>query len=129
MRRFFGTYDENGFYTAFYSTDVWKEEDIPKENCIEISREEWQEALSGEYKVVNGAHTYNTEPVSIPVEQLYESLRRQRNKLLLESDWTQLADAPLTSDKKQEWATYRQALRDLPNTVDINNIVYPTAPN
>ena len=36
-----------------------------------------------------------------------------RDGLLLESDWTQFAeDNPLSDEKKTEWATYRQALRD-----------------
>ena len=43
-------------------------------------------------------------------------MRRIRNDLLKESDITQLADAPLTDAKKAEWATYRQALRDMPVT-------------
>jgi len=33
---------------------------------------------------------------------------------LRECDWTQFADSPLTVEQKQAWATYRQALRDLP---------------
>jgi len=40
--------------------------------------------------------------------------RLERNIRLTESDWTQSSDSPLSSDKKTEWATYRQALRDLP---------------
>jgi hypothetical protein len=43
-----------------------------------------------------------------------ESARDVRTKLLTESDWTQMADTALTTEKKAEWATYRQALRDLP---------------
>ena len=43
-----------------------------------------------------------------------EALRRLRDKKLLASDWTQGADAPITDAVKVEWATYRQALRDLP---------------
>lgn len=39
--------------------------------------------------------------------------RRVRNDLLVMSDWTQLPDSPLDAAKKAEWATYRQALRDL----------------
>jgi hypothetical protein len=41
-------------------------------------------------------------------------LRRLRNAFLRECDWTQFADSPLTAEQKAEWATYRQALRDLP---------------
>lgn len=45
-----------------------------------------------------------------------DSLEREtRNRLLLMSDWTQLADAPLTEEQKQAWSVYRQELRDLPN--------------
>lgn len=58
-----------------------------------------------------------------------EFLRERRNELLLNSDYTQLPDSPLTSAKKQEWATYRQALRDLPTTADPSNITWPTKPS
>jgi hypothetical protein len=40
------------------------------------------------------------------------SARKKRNDMLTTSDWTQLADAPVD---KAAWATYRQALRDIPN--------------
>lgn len=38
----------------------------------------------------------------------------ERNQMLNSSDWTQMPDSPLSTSKKTEWATYRQALRDLP---------------
>ena len=39
--------------------------------------------------------------------------RHQRNMMLADSDWTQYAeDNPLSDEKKAEWATYRQTLRD-----------------
>ena len=41
-------------------------------------------------------------------------MRHQRNRLLVESDWTQTADDP--TGKAAEWATYRQQLRDFPAT-------------
>ena len=41
--------------------------------------------------------------------------RNERNELLKDSDFTQLADKGGLSDSKvTEWATYRQSLRDLP---------------
>ena len=43
----------------------------------------------------------------------WEAVRNYRAPLLSLSDWTQLADSPLTEEKKQEWATYRQELRDI----------------
>ena len=58
--------------------------------------------------------------------------KRKRNALLAESDWTQFADSPLTDKKKAEWATYRQALRDLPqeypNAISNDDIIWPTKP-
>ena len=50
------------------------------------------------------------------VEGYMDKMRRVRKDLLQESDITQLADAPLTDAEKAEWATYRQALRDMPIT-------------
>ncbi len=44
-----------------------------------------------------------------------ENARSARTKLLNECDWTQLSDSALTTEKKAEWATYRQALRNLPS--------------
>jgi len=41
-------------------------------------------------------------------------IRGQRNQLLKDCDWTQIADC--TADKTA-WGTYRQALRDLPSTI------------
>lgn len=40
-------------------------------------------------------------------------MRVYRNRLLAESDWTQVADAPVD---RAAWAAYRQALRDFPAT-------------
>lgn len=59
-----------------------------------------------------------------------ELLRANRDSLLTSCDWTQSIDSPLTDAKKAEWATYRQALRDLPaNTTDPANPTWPTQPS
>lgn len=58
-----------------------------------------------------------------------EELRAERNKLLAESDWTQLPDVALTEQAKSAWAEYRQNLRDLFS--EHKNpffIVFPTKP-
>jgi hypothetical protein len=41
-----------------------------------------------------------------------KSVRQTRDQKLKDSDWTQVADAPVN---KEDWAAYRQALRNLPN--------------
>ena len=62
-----------------------------------------------------------------------EYLRDMRDDLLQECDWTQMPDSPLSDSKKAEWATYRQALRDLPtnytNSDSTTDIVWPTRPS
>ena len=62
------------------------------------------------------------------MEQLLIPIRLQRNALLADCDWTQLSDSPLSVEKKSEWAIYRQLLRDFPETVNLENIIYPTKP-
>ena len=39
-----------------------------------------------------------------------DRIRKRRNKMLSDSDWTQVSDAPVD---QAAWATYRQALRDI----------------
>ena len=51
--------------------------------------------------------------------QLEATMRWERDQRLISSDWTQLPDAPVD---QAAWATYRQALRDLPNHVNWPNL-------
>ena len=62
------------------------------------------------------------EPDLRTVSESYTQLRTKRNKKLTASDWTQYPDSPLDSAKRAEWATYRQALRDLPANVNDSNV-------
>ena len=55
-----------------------------------------------------------------------QQVRNQRDGLLSRSDWTQVADAPVD---KAVWATYRQALRDVPSQAGFPwTINWPTQP-
>jgi hypothetical protein len=57
------------------------------------------------------------------------SLREERTNKLKACDWTQVSDSPLTAEKKAEWATYRQALRDVPSQATFpDSIDWPTEP-
>ncbi len=47
-------------------------------------------------------------------ERKAAEVRQQRNKLLAESDWPQIADAPFDADGKMLWALYRETLRMIP---------------
>lgn len=67
----------------------------------------------------------NDENVS---DDLYLArLRYWRDGELARTDWTQVADAPVD---KTAWATYRQALRDLPTSnIDPRKIELPALPS
>lgn len=55
-----------------------------------------------------------------------EQARNERNAKLAKCDWTQMADA---NADKVAWATYRQALRDLPEQADFPwEVTWPTQP-
>ena len=57
----------------------------------------------------------------------YNDLRRQRNKLLQDADWTQTND--ILMENEEDWVAYRQALRDLPaNTEDPTHPEWPESP-
>ncbi len=59
-------------------------------------------------------------------EQKWEQIRNWRNFELARTDWTQVADAPVD---KAAWATYRQALRDLPAQAGLaEEAVFPAQP-
>lgn len=73
------------------------------------------------------------ETIELTQEEKVELwVRRVRDVLLKDSDWTQVADVSLTAEQKAAWRTYRQALRDLTITLaDIQtqeDVVLPTKP-
>lgn len=80
------------------------------------------------YKFLDGELVYS--PKQDTVEEVLAKIRRRRNALLNACDYTQVPDYPASD--KAEWATYRQALRDLPsqyqNETDFANVVFPNPP-
>lgn len=59
----------------------------------------------------------------------WQGIRRTRNHMISETDWTLMSDSPLTASEKTEWKAYRKALRDLPeNYPDPDKLVWPTKP-
>ena len=64
------------------------------------------------------------------LEQELIEIRDERNRLLLDTDWTQNADVPQAT--KDKWATYRQELRDLTEGMDTDEkaraVVFPIEP-
>jgi len=84
------------------------------------------EQISGQWYTKYSVADMDNEAKAATDAAQAKSVRDQRNTKLSESDWTQVADAPVD---KAAWATYRQALRDVtaqpafPWTID-----WPVAP-
>ena len=84
------------------------------------------------------------EEVYNKIEELKKSepfrlLREIRNKLIAETDWTQLKDIDLDIIRERNWKNYRQALRDLPaksnpklneyGRLDMKSVSWPDKPS
>ncbi len=48
-------------------------------------------------------------------QKQWNEIRNIRNRLLVETDWTQVSDSPLSESKRAEFNDYRTQLRNLPN--------------
>ena len=84
------------------------------------------------------------EEVTNKIEELkisepFRLLREERNKLIAETDWTQLKDIDLDIIRERNWENYRQALRDLPSKstpkldsngfLDMSSVSWPDKPS
>ncbi len=60
-----------------------------------------------------------------PQDQAEDAVRNQRNRLLADTDWMALSDNTMTP----AWASYRQALRDIPTQEGFPySVIWPAKP-
>jgi len=88
---------------------------------------------NGEYTATIDSVLESDKEQRIQVQQSqkdWAEMRRERDTLLLQSDWTQMSDAELSSQKKADWESYRHNLRILPqNTSDPTKPTWPKDPS
>lgn len=100
----------------------------PPSGYAEVQSDDYIDQLHWYYDAATDTFSGPTDAEQDALDM--QELRAQRNELLSKSDWTQVSDSPLTDAKKTEWATYRQALRDLPSTTtDFVNPNWPSQPS
>ena len=97
---------------------------------VEPSEDGWYEAdvdiVGKRYKLVSNEVVEMTdEEIQSENNQLFLAsslvgIKEQRNRMLLESDWTANPQITMSEEKKAEWALYRQSLRDFPSTITID---------
>ncbi|HFT6961499.1 TPA: tail fiber assembly protein [Stenotrophomonas maltophilia] len=57
-----------------------------------------------------------------------EQMKSECSQRLRSTDWTQMADAPLSVEQKTAWAVYRRALRDMPALSGFPDVSWPSPP-
>tara|TARA_B100000029_G_scaffold311793_1_gene304333 strand:+ start:107 stop:562 length:456 start_codon:yes stop_codon:yes gene_type:complete len=77
--------------------------------------------------------TWKDEAWVLDSTEMWKSIRFDRDLKLAQCDWTQIPDGQLTDEKKTEWVTYRQILRNLPadqsSVTDPVQVVWPDVPS
>ncbi|WP_198320779.1 tail fiber assembly protein [Azohydromonas aeria] len=64
-----------------------------------------------------------------PTQTLIEEVMAEVNGRIAASDWTQLADSPLSEEARGDWAAYRQLLREVPQQALYPSVVeWPEPP-
>ena len=75
------------------------------------------------------AEAYNGEVTVEDIPMTEEEARAERDKLLAETDWTQVLDAPIDAETREAYRAYRQALRDIPEQEGFpDTITWPELP-
>lgn len=121
----------SGLSLSSLPADTWAVHWDSTKSEGELEKTDWSVEVITDFTPWQSAITeYDAAYVASDSTTAKDEVIGNRDSLLALSDWTQLADSPLTATKKAEWATYRQALRDLPaNTSDFSNPTYPTEPS
>jgi hypothetical protein len=84
------------------------------------------EQIDGKWYTKYSVAEMDAEAITAKDAEQAKAVRDQRSEKLKDSDWTQVADAPVD---KAVWATYRQALRDITNQSGFPwTITWPDAP-
>lgn len=118
----------SGFYDDEFNASI-------PDDAVPISTECHRQLLDAQTEglvIVAGedGHPIAVERPAPTLEQALNDLRARRGLLLAASDYTQMPDAPLTEASRDAWRIYRQALRDLPETVnDLAAIQWPLPPS
>jgi hypothetical protein len=82
--------------------------------------------VNGVWSITKTVVNKNQDQIAADTVSKSVEVREQRTRLLTESDWTQVADAPVD---KTAWATYRQGLRDITAQAGFPwSVTWPTKP-
>lgn len=104
-------------------------DETPNEKITQLP--DWAISSVATYETELTAATVEEQPAPLSYDQKLFLIKVERDKRLTASDWTQLADVISAHDDSwlSAWQLYRQALRDLPESItDIDNVSFPLPP-
>lgn len=114
------------FRTYFGKTDSVTDEQLAAQGFVKVNLYRDHDRLTQKLvpcdPVLENGWVYKVAVADLTAEEIQSAkdsamaqIRGTRNQLLKDTDGTQAVDNP--SPQKSAWATYRQALRDLPSTI------------
>lgn len=102
--------DEQLAQSSYMKVNLWRDHDRLTQRL-----EKSTPVIEGEWVYTVSVRDMTAEEIQADKDSAMSQIRSDRNRFLSDSDYTQIPDNP--NPKKSEWATYRQALRDLPANV------------
>lgn len=109
-----------------FESDIILEGPQAQPTRYQVAFRDGVEQINGQWFTKYSVADMDAEQIAATDAAQAKSVREDRNKRLADSDWTQLADAPVDS---AVWATYRQTLRDVTAQAGFPwTITWPDAP-
>ena len=93
---------------------VFEMETHPDGETGKVKKYEVTYPYSEENLKIAQRYAYNGDVTVEDIPMTEEEARAQRDKLLADTDWTQVLDAPIDAETREAYRVYRQALRDIP---------------
>lgn len=110
-----------------YGGDVVLEGPQANPTRYQIAYRDGVQQIDGKWYTKYSVADIDADGIAAVDEVQAKNVREQRNAKLAACDWTQLTDAPLNSSV---WATYRQALRNVPAQAGFPwEVTWPVEPN
>jgi hypothetical protein len=116
--------DESAYTDEQIADSGWVEAPLVPQINMATHKISWNET-DVEWNIV----PLSEDEISQTLTLAWKGIRHERDTYLNETDYIVLRAYESGSAVSTEWATYRQALRDLPNSYDTpDDVVFPTRP-
>lgn len=125
----YSEYEDGKLYPDGVAVAISVKENISNyaDKCYNLETKEWYDR-----PIRPAFHFWKDRQWVFNPEELFGTIRLERDGKLSACDWTQTVDAPLSEEQKTAWANYRQELRDIPSTfshiVSIDEVIWPVPP-